>query len=501
MLAIGVGLAGCALFGSAPAVNTVGKSSFTNPLKIPRLAPSTVDADGTRIFDLTAQTGQSRFLPGKSTTTSGYNGSYLGPTLRARLGEKVRVRVHNELAQPTTLHWHGMHLPAIADGGPHQPIAPGAQADPAWTIRQPAATLWYHPHPDGKTERQVRDGLAGMFIVDDPSENALAIPHEYGVDDVPVILQDVAFDASNQLTDRDGGFSGSLGDQLLVNGTLSPHFDVTTDVVRLRLVNASVARVYNFDFSGGRGFDQIASDGGLLDRPVPMTALQLSPGERAEILVSVSAGETVVLRSEQPKLGRTSSWNGTNGSQDRFDVLQLRASGRLVHEGGIPTALEHVERIDASSAATTRKFTLEGHEINGEQMAMNRIDAVVTLGTTEIWDVTNTMETPHNFHVHDLQFQILDIDGSAPPPGLAGWKDTVYLPPNSRFRLIMQFTDYADPDHPYMFHCHFLRHEDGGMMGQFIVVEPGQELPGKWDTKSGAVGSHDMGGMDMGTGN
>ncbi|MCU1549869.1 MAG: copper oxidase, partial [Glaciihabitans sp.] len=255
------------------------------------------------------------------------------------------------------------------------------------------------------------------------------------------------------------------------------------------------------DFSGGRGFDQIASDGGLLDRPVPMTALQLSPGERAEILVSVSAVETVVLRSEQPKLGRTSSRNGTNGSKDRFDVLQLRASGRLVHKGGIPTALEHVERIDASSAATTRKFTLEGHEINGEQMAMNRIDAVVTLGTTEIWDVTNTMETPHNFHVHDLQFQILDIDGSAPPPGLAGWKDTVYLPPNSRFRLIMQFTDYADPDHPYMFHCHFLRHEDGGMMGQFIVVEPGQELPGKWDTESGAVGSHDMRGMDMGTGN
>ena len=500
VLAVSVGLAGCALFGSAPAVNTVGKSSFTNTLKMPPLASSTVDADGTRVFDLTAQSGQTVFRAGGSTTTSGYNGNYLGPTLRAELGEKVRVQLHNGLKETTTLHWHGMHLPAIADGGPHQPVRPGAEVDPAWTIKQPAATLWYHPHPDGKTEDQVRAGLAGMFIVDDPAEQALPLPRTYGVDDIPVIVQDVAFDGNNQLTNRDGGFSGSLGDHLLVDGTLSPHLDVTTDLVRLRLVNASAARVYNFGFSDDRTFDQIASDGGLLDAPVPMKEVQLSPGERAEILVAMKAGEKVVLRSEKPKLGNTSAFTGTNGGEDRFDVLQLRAAPTLTRQATIPTALEHVGRIDPSTATKTRTFTLEGHEINGEQMEPNRIDAVVKLGATEIWNVTNSMSSPHNFHVHDLQFQIVDINGAAPPPALAGWKDTIYLPPNAKFRLIMTFADYADPEHPYMFHCHFLRHEDGGMMGQFIVLQPGQTLPSRWATKSGSGGSNDMDGMDMGAG-
>jgi bilirubin oxidase len=115
-------------------------------------------------------------------------------------------------------------------------------------------------------------------------------------------------------------------------------------------------------------------------------------------------------------------------------------------------------------------------------MAMDHIDEVVELGSTEIWKVTNNMAFPHNFHVHDVQFQVLSIAGAAPPPELAGWKDTVYLRPNSEYRLIMRFDDYSDPDHPYMYHCHLLRHEDSGMMGQFLVLRPGQSVPAVWTT-------------------
>ncbi|MEO6533591.1 MAG: multicopper oxidase domain-containing protein [Pseudolysinimonas sp.] len=477
--AVGVALllSGCT---EAPPVSTIGAIPFDKPLAVPPLALSTVSADGTRVFDLTANEGESRFLPGAATPTAGYNGAYLGPTLRASSGEKVEVHVHNKLTVTTTLHWHGMHLPAVADGGPHQPIAPGAERDPAWTIDQPAATLWYHPHPHGETAGQVARGLAGMFILDDPAERALPLPRNYGVDDIPVIVQDVAFDAQNRLVQRDGGFVGALGDQLLVDGTLHPFLDVTTDVVRLRLLNASPARVYNFAFSDNRAFAMIASDGGLLDASVPLDHIQLSPGERAEILVTMAPGEKVVLQSHKADLGTpgaAAGFAGSSGGSDQFDVLQLRASATLAHVGEVPQRLVPVPRLDPAAATHERQFSMNGTEINGHDMDMSRIDVVVALGDTEIWDIRNDMALPHSFHVHDEQFQLLDIAGAPPPPELSGWKDTIYLRPNTSYRLVLKFTDYADAKHPYMYHCHLLRHEDDGMMGQFLVVEPGTKIP------------------------
>ena len=470
-------LSGCT---QAPPVSTIGAIHFTNPLTVPPLAPSTVSADGTRVFDLTADEGRSAFLPGAATPTAGYNGNYLGPTLRASDGEKVQVRVRNDLAATTTLHWHGMHLPAAEDGGPHQPIAPGAERGPAWTVDQPAATLWYHPHPHGETEGQVAQGLAGMFIVDDPAEQALPLPRNYGVDDIPVIVQDVAFDAQHRLVRRDGGFIGALGDQLLVDGTLHPYLEVRTDVVRLRLLNASPARIYDFALSGGRAFAMIASDGGLLDAPVALDHLQLSPGERAEILVTMAPGERVVLQSRKPDLGSpgaVAAFAGSSGGSDQFDVLQLRAAATLAHAGEVPPSLVPVHRLDPAAATHERRFSMDGTEINGQDMQMSRIDVVVTLGDTELWDIRNDMALPHNFHVHDVQFQVVDIGGAPPPPELAGWKDTIYLRPNTGYRIVLRFTDFADPKHPYMYHCHLLRHEDAGMMGQFLVVEPGTKIP------------------------
>jgi blue copper oxidase len=466
--------AGAWLWASA-AQDTLGRVHFLVPLRIPPLADSEVDAAGRRVFDLTVQQGTSRIVPEASTRTWGVNGPHLGPTLRAERYEDVLVRLHNELPEPTTLHWHGMHLPARMDGGPHQLVEPGATWEPRWTIDQPAATLWYHPHPHGETEDHVYRGVAGMFILDDAASQALQLPKDYGVDDVPIIVQDKRFDSSGQFSDG-GSFlspTGRLGDELLVNGTWSPFLDVTTERIRLRLLNGSTARVYNFGFSDDRAFALVGTDGGLLPAPTITRRVQLSPGERAEIVVDVRPGERTVLRSFEPELGDALSERFAGGD-DVLDVLELRAAASLRLSPALPAKLAEVPRLDPAEAAETRTFVLSGRNINGRKMDPSRIDATVRTGTSEVWNVVNRDGSPHNFHVHDVQFQVLDVDGAAPAPELRGWKDTIFMPPGRNVGLIARFDDFADPSTPYMFHCHLLRHEDQGMMGQFVVVEPGE---------------------------
>lgn len=461
-------------------VDTTGKVDFVNRLAVPPLAESRIDDRGRRVFDLRAQPGRRDFGQGGPTPTWGYNGDYLGPTLRAKRGEEVLVNVVNGIGQPTSVHWHGMHLPAEMDGGPHQMVRPGATWSPHWTVNQPAATLWYHPHPHGRTEEHVYRGLAGMFILDDDPSAALTLPHRYGVDDIPVIVQDRNFEADGEFDDGHGIFGGvgTLGDTLLVNGTVGPYLDVTTERVRLRLLNGSGARAYDFGLADGRGFAMIGTDGGLLATPHQTSRIRLSPGERAEIVVSMRPAERVVLRSLPPNAGLDFLNSRLTGGDDSFDVLELRAAGTLAPAPEVPTRLVPVDRLDPASAAATRRFRLNGREINGRRMDPDRIDFAVTRNTTEIWEIAKQDGTPHSFHVHDVQFQVVSVDGREPPPELAGWKDTVLVTANRPMRIIARFADHADPNMPYMFHCHLLYHEDSGMMGQFVVVEPGQR-PGR----------------------
>ena len=457
-------------------IDTAGRVDFVHPLAVPPLAESHLDDRGRRVFDLRAQTGHRDFDQGGATSTWGFNGDYLGPTLRAKRGEQVLVNVVNGLDEPTSVHWHGMHLPAAMDGGPHQEIHPGATWSPTWRIDQPAATLWYHPHPHGETEQHVYRGLAGMFILDDDQTSALPLPKRYGVDDIPVIVQDRRFGRNGQFDNGRGlGGIGVLGDTLLVNGVVGPYLDVTTERVRLRLLNASNARTYDFGLSDDRGFALIGTDGGLLPAPYRTNRIRLSPGERAEIVVAVRPAERVTLRSFPSNEGLDPLNRRFTGAMDTLDVLELRAAGTLTPSPAVPERLVPMARIDPASAVTTREFRFAGHDINGESMEMDRIDAVVTRGTAEIWEVGREDGTPHSFHIHDVQFQVLSIAGREPPPELRGWKDTILLEAKRPVRLIARFDDYSDPNVPYMFHCHLLYHEDQGMMGQFVVVEPGEQ--------------------------
>lgn len=473
------GAGGLGIAWANAATDTSDEIDFRNPLNVPPLAESSVDDQGRRVFELTLQSGTRQFKDGSPTGTWGINGDYLGPTLRAKRGETVLFNIHNTLGDTTSVHWHGMHLPAASDGGPHQSVHAGTTWSPSWTIDQPAASLWYHPHPHGETALHVYRGLAGMFIIDDDASAALALPKQYGVDDFPVIVQDRNFDDDNQFDESTSVFAntGIKGDDILVNGTYAPYLDVSTTRVRLRILNASNARAFNFGFTDDRTFALIGTDGGLRDVPYATRRIQLSPAERAEIVVDVEPGEKLVLRSfAADDLGLDPFSTRFDGGDDVFDILQIRAAASLAPSPDVPGSLVHIEPLDPESAARTREFTLSGFSLNGETMDMTRIDFGVRKGDVELWEIENQDAQLHNFHVHDVQFQILSVNGDDPPEHLRGWKDTVYLKPGGRTRILMRFKDFADPDMPYMCHCHILYHEDQGLMAQFVVLDEGQEI-------------------------
>lgn len=435
------------------------------PLHIPPLLEPT-DHDGRLHADLTLRAGSHAFLPGRPSPSWGINGDILGPTLRVRRGQSVHLAIRNDLPEMTTLHWHGLEVPAVVDGGPHQPIEPGATWTPELPIDQPAATLWYHPHLHGSTADHVHRGLAGLLIVDDDNPALEQLPHGYGIDDIPLILQDrtIAEDGSSQQTNEPN--FGLMGIDICVNGTLQPYVDVRTDRVRLRVLNGSNARLYNLRFSDDRSFTVVANDSGLLPSAVETNEVRLGPAERAELVVALTPGETVTLR--------------TRHGDERIDagdlpILDLRAADALEPLPAPPANLGGRAPIEPDAAATVRAFKLQGHDaINGQSMDMTRIDEVVPRAAVEIWEVSNTVYS-HNFHIHGVSFTVLTIDGRPPAPEASGRKDTVRLPTRQTARLAVQLPAHVDPDHPYMYHCHILRHEDAGMMGQFVVVEPGTE--------------------------
>ncbi len=454
-------------------------------LPIPQLLSGEV-MDGVRVFKLSMQRGVHEFFKGVKTPTLGINASYLGSTLRVRDGEKVRFEVSNNIGEITTLHWHGMHLPASADGGPHQVIQPGTTWSPQFEIKQRASTLWYHSHTHKQTGNQVWRGLAGMLIVDDVISDGLDVPKQYGVDDIPIVLQERIFNRDGSLYYDTGSMHnvmmGMKGDVPIVNGAVAPTLIATTEKLRLRILNGSNSSFYNLGFDDNRRFTQIASDGGYLPRAYQTGRMLLGPGERGEIVVDVSDGKTIFLRNFGGGMGGGGMMMG-GGDDVAFNFMAIRPAGNLAKSNAVPSELVKVEPIAASSAARVRKFELQmtmgpqvmmgfakPFAINGKAMDMNQINEVVKLGDTEIWEIANTSMMAHPFHVHLIQFQILDRNGRRPHPGEQGLKDTVIVNPGETVRVIARFENYADEKLPYMYHCHILEHEDAGMMGQFTVV-------------------------------
>ena len=459
VFAVAVLLAGC-----GDAVNQVSLDApGVAPLSVPELLEPTFDDEGVAHYDLNIGKSRHDYRQTALTDTYSYNGmSVLGPTLRLRTGDSVVISVANELDAVTTTHWHGADVPAEDDGGPHSIIEPGMTWVADFDVIQSAATLWYHPHSHGATAEHVYRGAAGLIIIEDDNPAAAALPTTYGVDDIPVIIQDRDFTNDGQLDFAiDEGDNGNLYSTLTVNGTINPFVEVPEGLVRLRLLNGSQARIYQLSVEGA-DMTKIASDGGYLAGPVAIEQLALAPGDRAEIIVNVGMESAALVDDE---LGR---------------VLELRPNGSISNAGPIPDQLAIIDRISESEIVVERSFHMEDARnfwefspswgINGVQFDMSRIDVTVQLGDTERWTLSSG-DGQHVFHPHQTQFQILSINGEPPPPEESGWEDSVLVNDDREVVIAARFDTYAAEDIPYMFHCHILDHEDLGMMGQFLVVE------------------------------
>lgn len=469
--------------------------SFELTAQNPLFIPDTLVGSS---INLSLQEGSVNFYPGPATQTMGVNGNLLGPTLILNKTETVTMNVTNNLMDSSTIHWHGMHVSSLNDGSPHIVISPGSTWSPVIPVMDWAGTYWYHPHLHSHTHEQVQKGIAGLIIVRDNTEAALVLPRSYGIDDIPLVIQTKAFDATNQIITQETALDTSL----MINGTIDPFVGVPEQVVRFRVLNGSSERVYNIGLSNNQTFYQIASDGGLLTAPVSMTRLRLSPGERAELLINFSGllGQSVQLVSygtelpsaiygaTQPGMGAgqvipnytSNPLNGANFQLIDFNVIAATANAITA----IPiTLVTHAPWLAANSNIT-RTLTFSPQNmgptaINGPFMFdmtmfdMMMINQYVPYNNIEIWTLTNNTPIAHPFHIHDVQFYVLDINGIAPPLNQQGRKDVILVPAGGGIvRFITKFEDFYNDTVPYMYHCHMLTHEDGGMMGQFIVQAP-----------------------------
>lgn len=453
--------------------------------------------------------------------------SYVGPMLRLRPGERFRAHITNRLPEATTVHWHGLHVPSDMDGQPRLPIESGGTFVAEFTVRDRPGIYWYHPHPHGphggRTGFQVYHGLAGLLVIESEEEESLKLPS--GEHDLPVVIQDRQFDDHHQLVYLASGMQGMhqrmmgfLGDRILVNGRPDHRVDVATRPYRLRLLNGSNSRIYKLAWSNGRPMTVLGTDGGLLPAPIKSPYLTLAPAQRRDVWVDFSdvpVGREVRLVSrgfEAGMMGRMmgrgtmgggmmsggmmggmmgrSMMGGSMMNADRlplgaaFDVMRFHIARREKGIATLPHRLAAAPTLKPAAAINRphpRRFelmmrmvrgTINGRHFEGTQVAD---DEIVRLGSVEVWEFDNRSMLPHPMHVHGLQFLVLErhaIMGTMGWSGLEdghvdeGWHDTVLVMPGQRVRILLDFRDYSGL---YLYHCHNLEHEDGGMMRYYRV--------------------------------
>jgi len=532
--------------GSSSGDNSGGGSTTPPPSPPPRASTTTlaipplVTPDGSNTINLQANDGTTEFYTGVSSVTKGFvdvnndtGTSYLGPTIRVSSSNihstasgtemvdkgtqtaganNVNFSVMNNTSTTISAHWHGLHVDGFVDGGPYNSIAPGATWSPTLPIYQQASTNWYHTHIMGTTAENVYRGLAGMFIIDDTNSAALdaaGLPSTYGVDDVPLIVQDKVF--VNNVMDTTGISGRFAGDTFMVNGVIEANLDVEAGLNRFRILNASNSRTYNFSLvhnSVTGTMQKIATDGGFLAAPVTLSSLRMAAGERNEVVVDFSAyeeGDVVSLVS--------TDLDYTTGLTSPFTIMTFTVIAQTSQTSGnsVPATLnanldadrtlmlnktpDAYVAIDlpgnatpfASGRSTSGPATAVDFPMNPATANFVSTSTQTSAGYTEEWTVTAGR---HPFHLHGCSAMIKSIGGNTTIPAeLQGWKDvfdidtdpTGVASTGSPIVFMVQFNERAYSagsnagpapgiDHMYMMHCHILGHEDAGMMGVFEVI-------------------------------
>jgi FtsP/CotA-like multicopper oxidase with cupredoxin domain len=459
-----VSLAGC------------GEQAGNDPPRTPELAIA-IDLDPNPDvveIDLVAEPATVEFLSGVPTEVLGYRDgatpgasvSVPGPLIRAEVGNRLIVHFHNRTDRPTTVHWHGLRLPAAMDGNPMVAgaVPPGADFDYDFVLLD-AGTFWYHPHV--QSDEQVELGLHGALLVEDPSDPPSTADRLFVLDDIDLAADgSIALEPSEE--DRLYGRSGEL---VLVNGKPPATLVVPAGGrERWRFINAANGRHFRLSL-GGRPFAVIAWDGGRIETPYAVDELLVAPGERYELSIDFDGQPGERWQLETLEVDRGDS-HVDMGPRELIEVVLGEADGQAKGPPAAAFARE-VEMLPIDAATLARPFVLEQtvdpvvgpvFTINGQRWPLNT-PVEVGLGAVEVWEVENEGMHPHPFHVHGLFFEVLDIDG-APPPA-RGRKDTVAIPGRSTARLALR---YGEPG-MWMFHCSIFEHAEGGMMGD-LMIEP-----------------------------
>ena len=456
---------------------------------LPTLPLLANDSSAAGAFEATLRAAPARleYLGAQATDALAYNGASPGPTIVATEGDRVRIRFENRIpGQPSTVHWHGLAVPAEQDGNPMDPVADGADRFYEFTLPPDSAgSYWYHPHPHQYTAEQVARGLAGAFIV-----RPRVDPLPAGIEDHVLMFTDLRIDATGRMTGWtvDDMMNGRIGDHVLVNGRRSPSLvSAPGATLRLRLFNATNARYLRLA-PDGLPMTLIGSDGGLLGAPLPgLAEVLLAPGERAEVVVQLpsTAGSQTALRM----LPHDRGWMmGSMPAPAQSTVLTLRTEGAQRAPVALPATLRALAPLPPPTAAKRLELTermgamgsgmmggamtgggVMGWQflIDGRLFDMNRVDRTSALGEVEQWEFVNRSSMDHPMHIHGTQFQVVETerDGLRTPAPVLCWKDTVNVPRGSSVRLRVRF----DLPGLRMYHCHILEHEAQGMMGVLHV--------------------------------
>jgi FtsP/CotA-like multicopper oxidase with cupredoxin domain len=411
-------------------------------------------------LELEARETEWEFTPGRMTRAWGYNGQIPGPTIEAKVGDVLELRFTNHLPEPTTIHWHGLQIPAVMDGTDmvQNPIQPGESFTYRFKLPD-AGTFWYHPHSNETI--QLERGLYGAIVVRGPGEPELDAERV-------LVLDDVQLDRKGQIAPPGGWIeqhNGRQGSTRLVNGKQEPELTIAAgQIERWRIVNAASARYVRLSI-GGRPFTILGTDGGLIEEPVTMDEVLLVPADRVDIAVGPFAeGETLRIES-LPYNRRSLAWVRV----EPFGTL--RVGPPAPSRATIPRRLRQIEPLVTGPVTPTREVHLgvraslrHGVDflINKEQ---HHRDLPVKVGELQIWDVVNDTLMDHPFHLHGFFFQVLEVNGK--PPEFRSWEDTVNIPPRSRVRIA-----WLPDDRPgeWMYHCHILEHHAAGMMAHIEVV-------------------------------
>ncbi len=461
-----------------------------------------------------------RLVKGPEGTLTRLNDSYLAELIRLRTGQQLRITLRNRLPEPNIAHWHGLHAPAEMDGHPAYALDPGESYVYEFEIRNRAGFYFFHPHTHEATATQVYRGLAGGIIVNDAEEDALGLPS--GEYELPIVLQDRTFNDENQLVydvgihERMIGFQGEL---ILVNGKADYAQDVASRAYRLRILNASNARIYKLSWDDGSPIVVLGVDGGLLAAPETKPYVMLAPGERLDVWADFSGrkiGETIVMRSAPfagaaPAMAtRMQRMMGGSGlpAGGAFPLFALRVARETSESPELPKRLSKppFPRIEeAANPQAPRPISISEMPmamlINGRPYSFD--DALeiekIPLNTRQLFEIFHQhggmghmamrggmgmggmgmgamMSMAHPIHLHGQQFVVLSRDPEMVDEEayatvkdgfvMSGLKDTVAVFSGERVRILKPFDDYAGR---FMYHCHNLEHEDMGMMREFVV--------------------------------